>query len=48
MLIDLRADTEGMEIALLIFLLLIGPLALLTGVDSRLDERMRLPEWRRR
>jgi hypothetical protein len=37
-----------MEIAILIFMLLIGPLALLVGVDSRLDERMRGPEWRRR
>jgi hypothetical protein len=37
-----------MEIALLTFILLIGPLALLAGVDSRLDERMRGPEWRRR
>jgi hypothetical protein len=37
-----------MEIALLIFVLLVGPLALLGGVDSRLDERMRAPEWRRR
>jgi len=47
-LIDERADTEGMEIAVLVFVLLIGPLALLAGVDSRLDERMRGPEWRRR
>jgi hypothetical protein len=37
-----------MEIALLTFLLLIGPLAVLAGVDSRLDERLRGPEWRRR
>jgi hypothetical protein len=37
-----------MEIAVLIFVLLVGPLALLAGVDSRLDERMRGPEWRRR
>lgn len=42
------ADTEGMEIALLAFLLLIGPLSLVAGVDSRLDERMRGSEWRRR
>jgi hypothetical protein len=47
-LIDERADTEGMAIALLTFMLLIGPLALVAGVDSRLDERMRGPEWRRR
>jgi hypothetical protein len=47
-LIDSRADAEGMEIALIIaFLLLIGPLALAFGVDSRIDERGRLPEWRR-
>jgi hypothetical protein len=36
-----------MEIVLLAFILLVGPLALLAGVDSRLDERMRGPEWRR-
>ena len=47
-LIDLRADAEGMAIALIIFLLLVGPLALLYGADSRFDERRRLPEWRRR
>jgi hypothetical protein len=36
-----------MEIALvLLFLLLVGPLALLYGADSRIDERKRL-EWRR-
>jgi hypothetical protein len=28
-----------MEIALLLFLLLVGPLALLGGRDSRIDER---------
>ena len=32
------ADTSGMEIALIIFLVLIGPLALAFGADSRLDE----------
>jgi hypothetical protein len=37
-----------MEIALLAFMLLIGPLALIAGSDSRLDERMRGREWRRR
>ena len=36
-----------MAIALITFFLIIGPLALLLGADSRLDERMRLPEWRR-
>jgi hypothetical protein len=46
-LIDQRVDAEGMEIALiLLFLLLVGPLALLYGADSRIDERKRL-EWRR-
>jgi hypothetical protein len=36
-----------MEIALiLLFLVLVGPLALLYGADSRIDERKRL-EWRR-
>ena len=46
-LIEVAADAEGMAIALFIFLVLVGPLALLFGADSRLDERMRLPEWRR-
>jgi hypothetical protein len=46
-LIDQAADAEGMEIALIaLFLLLVGPLALLYGADSRIDERKRL-EWRR-
>jgi hypothetical protein len=38
--------SEVMELAILIFILLIGPLALLYGVDSRLDER-RHGDWRR-
>jgi hypothetical protein len=33
------AHAEVMEIALLIFILLICPLSLLVGVDSRLDEK---------
>ena len=36
-----------MAIVIVTFFLLVGPLALLLGADSRLDERMRLPEWRR-
>jgi hypothetical protein len=36
-----------MEIVLLAFILLIGPLALLAGPDSRLDERAFGGEWRR-
>ena len=40
-------DDGGMAIAVVTFFLLVGPLALLVGTDSRLDERMRLPEWRR-
>ena len=48
MLIDFLADAEGMEIALIIaFLLLVGPLALILGADSRIDERKHGPEWRR-
>jgi hypothetical protein len=46
-LIDSRIDAEGMAIALLVFILLIGPLALLFGPDSRLDERAHGAEWRR-
>jgi hypothetical protein len=46
-LIDKGADAEGMAIALIIFFVLVGPLALLYGADSRLDEHRRLPEWRR-
>jgi hypothetical protein len=46
-LINQSADAEGMEIALIaLFLVLVGPLAVLFGVDSRIDERKRL-EWRR-
>ena len=37
-----------MEIAVLVFILLIGPLALLYGADSRrLDDRRHGPDWRR-
>jgi hypothetical protein len=46
-LIEKRADAEGMEIAFIILFVLVGPLALLLGADSRVDERKRLPEWRR-
>ena len=46
-LIDQRADAEGMAIALITFFVLVGPLALLYGADSRFDERLRLPVWRR-
>jgi hypothetical protein len=46
-LIEWSVDPEGMEIALVIFFVVVGPLALLRGADSRLDERKRLPEWRR-
>jgi hypothetical protein len=46
-LIDQRVDAEGMEITLiLLFLLLVGPLAVLFGAESRVDERKRL-DWRR-
>jgi hypothetical protein len=38
---------EAMEFFLLILLVLIGPLSLVYGVDSRRDERARSPEWRR-
>jgi hypothetical protein len=46
-LIDKRADAEGMAILIITFIVLVGPLALLYGADSRLDEHLRLPEWRR-
>jgi hypothetical protein len=46
-LIEPRADAEGMELVFITLLVLVGPLALLLGADSRVDERMRLPEWRR-
>jgi len=38
------AHSEGMAIVLLLFILVVGPLALLAGTDSRIDER----GWRRR
>jgi hypothetical protein len=41
-----RADAEVMELVLLAFLVLAGPLALLHGADSRLDEKRRA-DWRR-
>jgi hypothetical protein len=41
-----RADAEVMELVLLAFLVLAGPLALLLGADSRLDEKRRA-DWRR-
>jgi hypothetical protein len=44
---DNGRHAERMEIVVLLFLLLVGPLAVAFGVDSRLDERSRLPEWRR-
>jgi hypothetical protein len=31
-------DDEGMEIVVLVFLLLVGPLAVLAGRDSRVDD----------
>jgi hypothetical protein len=46
-LIEKGADAEGMEIAFVIFLLLVGPLALLLGADSRMDERKHPSDWRR-
>ena len=36
-----------MEFFLLILLVLLGPLSVVYGVDSRRDERARWPEWRR-
>ncbi|MGH3029896.1 MAG: hypothetical protein ACRDNE_03865 [Gaiellaceae bacterium] len=44
---DNPEHAEDMELLVLVFILLIGPLALLFGADSRLDERARWPEWRR-
>jgi hypothetical protein len=45
-LIKNRADTEDMELLIVIFVFLLAPLALLFGVDSRLDEK-RWGDWRR-
>jgi hypothetical protein len=36
-----------LTVVVLTFILLIGPLALLFGADSRVDERARWPESRR-
>ena len=47
MLIDKQADAACMAILIITFIVLVGPLALLLGADSRFDERLRLPEWRR-
>jgi hypothetical protein len=35
------ADTGHVEIVVLLFLLVVGPLAVLYGVDSRIDEHGR-------
>ena len=41
---DLVADNTSMELAMIIFILLVGPLALRYGVDSRVtDTRDRRP-----
>jgi hypothetical protein len=36
---------EAMEIAFIIFLLLIGPFAVLCGADSRIDEAAHRRRW---
>lgn len=38
---DPASDHCGMELILLLFFVALGPLALLYGADSRLDERRR-------
>jgi hypothetical protein len=43
---NVRADAEVMELVLIAFFFLVGPLALLFGVDSRVDEK-RWADWRR-
>jgi hypothetical protein len=37
---------DGMEIAVILFLLLVGPLALLAGQDSRVDDVDRRRNYR--
>ena len=40
------ADTPSMAIAVIIFIVAIGPLAVAFGADSRLDERAQRRRWR--
>ena len=42
---DIGPDDGGMEIVLLVFVLLIGPLAVLLGADSRIDEAEHRRRW---
>jgi hypothetical protein len=39
-------QTMGMEFVVIAFVLLVGPLALLVGTDSRVDELERRRRWR--
>jgi hypothetical protein len=38
-------DTSSMALAVLIFIVVIGPLAIAFGADSRLDERANRRRW---
>lgn len=46
MLIEGDADTEAMEFVILAFILLIGPLAVLYGADSRPTDTRKHGPWR--
>ena len=42
---DLVADNTSMELAMIIFILLVGPLALRYGVDSRPTDTRDIRRW---
>ena len=41
-----QTDTADMELVVLLFVVLVGPLAVAFGADSRLDEVARRRRWR--
>jgi hypothetical protein len=42
---DIAADTTSMELAMIIFMLVVGPLALLFGADSRVSDTRDKRRW---
>jgi hypothetical protein len=42
---EMMADNVGMELAMIIFLLVVGPLAVLFGADSRISDTRDKRRW---
>jgi hypothetical protein len=42
---DIAADTTGMELAMVIFMLVVGPLAVLFGADSQVTDTRDKRRW---